>query len=730
MSCKILLPECTDGNQTRSPSDSVSVDGSSSFPQSDALPESPSVEAENHYDYTMSPNAYPSPTLSRLANAIRNQSQSQQTGTPAPSQPPFSPLQTIGTLQRWDERTGNVAPIEIGINCIVDKGFFQSDGEWTCYRRNYFSSTCSYALDIGEPGVRFQYIQPGSHQPLRVYGFAMKISAEDPEDDRYIIELVQTTKRGPPSKPKPVRLWPESHLRHQEQTPTEHTFERLQFRLSTANNGGILQQYFRLVVVLLADVGEQQNGAGFIKITERRSAKLVVRGRSPGHHQEDRKDIIGNASNSMGSYVQNLLNKYNIDDITETRIRQDFQEECKIRLLPQLQPLERNVVDTDPGSGGSSHVESASEETSEEEDEDAWSLWMQDKKHRVIDAVMKSFCAWLDSKLASIRSAAASQNAEGNPGGAFSSCSGQLVTESNHTGGAQGVGHRRKCKLKRKKTDADEDEDHGKRPRSNSKFDEVKPDDEPRRCWQDFKSENLRDIHLQNDPPCDRRENDTILDGFTKDQEKQLRSRKKSETNVTAEGKWREMYQILFPDDDPATIPQPYHETVNVESSAPGLNTPAHFAAFARREYPRFVRRELEVLFESEFQDVEERVRPRVQDIVLNLQPRLIALYERSALSARGDGEWAGPSPPDKSVSDLRGEREPEEAQPVELPPVPSPNPPPNTAFAEGEVSTSWVSDNSSEPTAFEVDIDWSFLPQDMFIYPTVEAIPLMGISK
>lgn len=39
-------------------------------------------------------------------------------------------------------------------------------------------------------------------------------------------------------------------------------------------------------------------------------------------------------------------------------------------------------------------------------------------------------------------------------------------------------------------------------------------------------------------------------DGYTKDQEKQLRSRKKSRRDLTEEEKWFEMYKILFPTDD------------------------------------------------------------------------------------------------------------------------------------------------------------------------------------
>ncbi len=56
------------------------------------------------------------------------------------------------------------------------------------------------------------------------------------------------------------------------------------------------------------------------------------------------------------------------------------------------------------------------------------------------------------------------------------------------------------------------------------------------------------------------------------------------------------------------------------------------YATFIRREMPTLVRRELEGLFRDEFQDVEERIRPRVAEIVLNLQPRLLSLYKQSQL--------------------------------------------------------------------------------------------------
>ena len=77
------------------------------------------------------------------------------------------------------------------------------------------------------------------------------------------------------------------------------------------------------------------------------------------------------------------------------------------------------------------------------------------------------------------------------------------------------------------------------------------------RCWEIFRVEHHLSAHLQKEPPCEVSENRTPVEGFTKDQERRLRSRKKALADTTDEDKWREIYMILFPDDDPATIPSP-----------------------------------------------------------------------------------------------------------------------------------------------------------------------------
>jgi hypothetical protein len=66
------------------------------------------------------------------------------------------------------------------------------------------------------------------------------------------------------------------------------------------------------------------------------------------------------------------------------------------------------------------------------------------------------------------------------------------------------------------------------------------------------------------------------------------------------------------------------------------------YATFIRREMPTLVRRELETLFRQEFQDVEERVRPRIAEIVLNLQPRLLGLYRQSQMPLSDYGPHRG----------------------------------------------------------------------------------------
>ncbi|TEY74291.1 hypothetical protein BOTCAL_0074g00210 [Botryotinia calthae] len=224
---------------------------------------------------------------------------------------------TLGILQYIDASTGGATSVDIEIEGTIDKGFFLADNEWTCYKRNYFSCICSYSLTPYYPGVSMHFVRTGTVHIYQVYGFAMCISAVVADNEGQSIDLVQYT-------PKPgkwleierlekLRLSPkglqpglhkglhpgdDSELADSSRTvyeqnygqvhglyPVEHTFERIQFKQATANNGKrrAAQQYFNLVVELWADVGSQAPD-GYIKIAYRKSVNLIVRGRSPGHY--------------------------------------------------------------------------------------------------------------------------------------------------------------------------------------------------------------------------------------------------------------------------------------------------------------------------------------------------------------------------------------------------------------------------------------------------------------
>jgi len=57
-------------------------------------------------------------------------------------------------------------------------------------------------------------------------------------------------------------------------------------------------------------------------------------------------------------------------------------------------------------------------------------------------------------------------------------------------------------------------------------------------------------------------------EGFTPSQEKQLRSRRKAQPEMTEGEKWFNVYAILFPDDDPQEAPSPCTYAQNFTATA------------------------------------------------------------------------------------------------------------------------------------------------------------------
>ena len=242
------------------------------------------------------------------------------------SVPPFEKTKIIYAIYN-----GKQAEVRAELHAKIDKGFFKADQDWTCYRRNYFSVACWYTLQPPcDPSSEPLFLRrAGTTSPERIHFFAVCITARVNGEDGKVIDLVQHTPKrdkGPtgqpekqkllPQRPGSVGIYPDSGGNlspgsqltgdfdgyppsGQPQNSWLATFDRIQFKNATANNGKrrAAQQYFHLVVELFAEVQSGQSSEGqWIKVATRISAPMVVRGRSPGHYSDDRRS----SSTSMG----------------------------------------------------------------------------------------------------------------------------------------------------------------------------------------------------------------------------------------------------------------------------------------------------------------------------------------------------------------------------------------------------------------------------------------------
>lgn len=263
-------------------------------------------------------------------------------------------------------------PVTPEVHAKVEKGFFLStaDEKWTCYRRNYFSVNCNFELHPTIANGRLTIKRNNATEHVKAMG--MRLSAAVDGSQGKSIELVQHTPKrdnGPklkidvtkvsptptgrgdstisphgiyqiptqayhatghhPGPNLPFQSKPEDGSPTQaESTPTmnhyvmgtggghmpapgtstNHTFERIQFKQATANNGKrrASQQYFHLVVELFVDIRKTEHDEPmWVKIAQRVSEKIVVRGRSPSHYQNEGHNGTagrGGATGSNGGY--------------------------------------------------------------------------------------------------------------------------------------------------------------------------------------------------------------------------------------------------------------------------------------------------------------------------------------------------------------------------------------------------------------------------------------------
>lgn len=172
----------------------------------------------------------------------------------------------------------------------LSKGFFKVDEQWTCYRRNYFSVSCAFVMN---PRVDGPVYLRRDRQLCQIAQFAAKPSTLPSHGAPETQELIQhTPKRDKASEttPVPMELRPlnNSFYSAGSSLPQEfHTYERVQFKKATANNGKRRQQqqYYHIIVELLAKTLDSPKE--WVQIAKCTSVPLVIRGRSPGHYKDN-----------------------------------------------------------------------------------------------------------------------------------------------------------------------------------------------------------------------------------------------------------------------------------------------------------------------------------------------------------------------------------------------------------------------------------------------------------
>ncbi|KAF1994367.1 hypothetical protein P154DRAFT_447722 [Amniculicola lignicola CBS 123094] len=152
------------------------------------------------------------------------------------------------------------------------------------------------------------------------------------------------------------------------------------------------------------------------------------------------------------------------------------------------------------------------------------------------------------------------------------------------------------------------------------------------RCCATFSTEPLLREHQRDARGCEIREQ-APLEGFNKDQERKLKSKRRSPVVQTEEDKWKRVYHILFPDDPAEAMPSPLdieYNTHHDDQPSEDNSNVARFQEFSRLELPRLVRRTLEIVVEHEAQPLEDKLKDRLVDIVKECQTQLFSMFQTS----------------------------------------------------------------------------------------------------
>ncbi|KAJ1913871.1 hypothetical protein IWQ60_009042 [Tieghemiomyces parasiticus] len=277
-----------DGMEPPRPASAIGTYGASSRLEGGAIRGSLPVPDHRRYGHESAPYAVPfmgSP-YSPAFGGLRKR-RTDTVGFSVEAGPYFTSTRQLLTLYSLDH-TMKYTP---NLHAKIDRGFFQADNDWTCYRRNYFQVSAAFNLatsagPIMDPDMPCLVEADGRYHNVTQFsvGLSAKVSSSEKK-----IDLVQHTPKrdkGPQTTPdvRPLRAGGNLSLSSVGSNSAIVTYERIQFKTATANNGKrrAAQQYYVLQVELYAKC---DNGQRY-KLATTQSANLVVRGRSPGHYAD------------------------------------------------------------------------------------------------------------------------------------------------------------------------------------------------------------------------------------------------------------------------------------------------------------------------------------------------------------------------------------------------------------------------------------------------------------
>jgi meiosis-specific transcription factor NDT80 len=131
------------------------------------------------------------------------------------------------------------------IICKIEKGFFQSGGSWTCYRRNYFSVVLQYSLGGTYPQAPLYLTKSeggGNNRQERsmteqVQALGVCLSAAVDGANGKVVELIQHTPKrdkGPQSSVKIAKILPAPASRTPRQNTDLHGYNSANYGVSPA----------------------------------------------------------------------------------------------------------------------------------------------------------------------------------------------------------------------------------------------------------------------------------------------------------------------------------------------------------------------------------------------------------------------------------------------------------------------------------------------------------------